>query len=93
MNLRVVFSFFLKAFLVVAVLYMAAAFVSVATKLTNTRELVATLEAELAAQRQVNDELEDMVENGITDDYIIKKARSYGYVLPGETVYADVFGK
>ncbi|MBE6938912.1 MAG: septum formation initiator family protein [Ruminococcaceae bacterium] len=93
MNLRVVFSFVLKAFLVVAALYLSATFVSVGARLTRTRELVAELEAELAAQRQVNDELQDMVENGITEDYIIKKARSYGYVLPGETVYADLFGK
>ncbi len=93
MNVRVVFNFILKAVLVVAALYLSATFVSVAAKLDRTKELVAELEAELAAQRQVNDELEYMVENGITDDYIIKKARTYGYVLPGEVVYADIFGK
>lgn len=93
MKVRVVFSFILKALLVVGALYLSASFVSVASKLDQTKKLVAELEAELAAQRQVNDELEDMVENGITDDYIIRKARSYGYVLPGEIVYADVFGE
>ncbi|MBR4940575.1 MAG: septum formation initiator family protein [Clostridia bacterium] len=93
MNGRVVFNFILKAVLVVAALYISATFVSVAAKLDQTKKLVAELEAELAAQRQVNDELQNMVDNGITDDYIIKKARSYGYVLPGEIVYADVFGK
>ena len=93
MNGRVVFNFILKAVLVVAALYISATIVSVAAKLDQTKKLVAELEAELAAQRQVNDELQNMVDNGITDDYIIKKARSYGYVLPGEIVYADVFGK
>ena len=93
MKMRVVFNFILKALLVVAALYLSASLVSVASKLDQTKKLVAELEAELAAQRQVNDELEEMVENGITDDYIIRKARSYGYVLPEEIVYADVFGE
>lgn len=90
---KLVFGFILKTALVFAALYISVSFVSVAEKLSRARRDYAELTEALAAQRQENDELRDMVENGITDDYIIKKARSYGYVLPDETVYADIFGK
>ncbi|MDD6261840.1 MAG: septum formation initiator family protein [Clostridiales bacterium] len=90
---KLVFGFILKTALVFAALYISVSFVSVAEKLSRARRDYAELTEALAAQRQENDELRDMVENGITDDYIIKKARSYGYVLPDETIYADIFGK
>ncbi|MGN1451006.1 MAG: septum formation initiator family protein [Eubacteriales bacterium] len=90
---KLVFGFILKTALVFAALYISVSFVSVAEKLSRARREYAELTEELAAQRQENDELRDMVENGITDDYIIKKARSYGYVLPDDTIYADIFGK
>lgn len=90
---KLVFRFILKTALVFAAFYISVSFVSVAEKLSRARRDYAELTEELAAQRQANDELQDMVENGITDDYIIKKARSYGYVLPDETIYADIFGK
>ena len=90
---KLVFGFILKTALVFAALYISVSFVNVAEKLSRARRDYAELTEALAAQRQENDELRDMVENGITDDYIIKKARSYGYVLPDETIYADIFGK
>ncbi len=90
---KLVFGFILKTALVFAAIYISVSFVSVAEKLSRARRDYAELTEALAAQRQENDELRDMVENGITDDYIIKKARSYGYVLPDETIYADIFGK
>ena len=38
-------------------------------------------------------ELEDLVEGGITDRYVINVARQKGYILPGEHVFVDIYGQ
>ncbi|MBQ5973170.1 MAG: septum formation initiator family protein [Oscillospiraceae bacterium] len=93
MREHIVLKFIVKAVFAAVAVYAAAAFVSAAAKLDRARRAREELEQAVAAQRQINDELAYMVENGVTDEYIIKQARSYGYVLPDEIVYADVFGQ
>ncbi len=82
-----------KTLAVVAVLYIAGTYISMTSKLEAAQKDYKALVKQHALAQQDTEELRDMVDNGIDEAYIIRKARERGYVLPGEIVFADIYSK
>ncbi len=55
---------------------------------------LAQVENQIEEQTVVNQEMQDLLDKGIDDSYIIKQARELlNFVFPNEKVYKDVTGK
>ena len=67
-------------------LLLASAFVSIEIQRNALARDAATYRAELAAAASYNRQLTADVATKQTNDYVVNKARDYGYVLPGETL-------
>lgn len=85
--------FILKTVAVVIGLYLCTSYFSMSGRLADAQAEYDALRATHAVEQQKTAELEDLVEEGMTDRYIISVARQRGYILPGERVFIDVYGQ
>ncbi len=85
--------FVLKTVSVVIGLYLCTSYFSMNSRLAEAQAEYDALRATHAVEQQKTAELEDLVEEGMTDRYIISIARQRGYILPGERVFIDVYGQ
>ena len=83
----------LKTAAVVVGLYLGATYLSLRTELEEAQAEYELLRASHALEQQKTAELEDLVEGGITDRYVINVAQQKGYILPGEHVFVDIYGQ
>ena len=72
--------------LLFAGLLLASAFVAIEIQRNALAHDAAAYQAELAAAAAYNHQLTTDIAAKQTSDYVINKARDYGYVLPGETL-------
>lgn len=85
--------FVLKTAAVVVALYLCTSYLSLSAELTDAQNEYQDLHKAHALEQQKTAELEDLVDSGITDRYVINVARQKGYILPGERVYIDIYGQ
>ena len=76
----------LALLLLVAGLLLASAFVAIEVQRSALARQAAVYRADIAAAQATNAQLAADVAAKKTDDYVVNKARDYGYVLPGETL-------
>lgn len=72
--------------LLFAGLILASAFVAIEVQRNGLARDARTYRAELAAAAAYNQQLTADIATKKTDDYVVNRARDYGYVLPGETL-------
>lgn len=72
--------------LLFAGLLLASAFVAIEIQRNTLARDAAAYRADLAAAAAYNAQLTADVATKQTNDYVVNKARDYGYVLPGETL-------
>ncbi len=85
--------FVLKTVAVVIGLYLCTSYFSMSGRLADAQAEYEELRANHAVEQQKTAELEDLVEDGMTDRYIIQVARERGYILPGERIFIDIYGQ
>jgi cell division protein FtsB len=85
--------FIMKTAAVVIGLYLFTSYFSMSAELADAQAEYDALRATHAVEQQKTAELEDLVEDGMTDRYIISVARSRGYILPGEQIFIDIYGQ
>ena len=76
----------LALLLLVAGLLLASAFVAIEIQRNALAHQAAELQASIVADTARNAQLNAGVATKKTDDYVMNKARDYGYVLPSETL-------
>ena len=76
----------LALLLLVAGLLLASAFVAIEVQRSALARQAAVYRADIAAAQATNVQLASDVAAKKTDDYVVNKARDYGYVLPGEAL-------
>ena len=82
-----------KTVVVAGALLIGVKFISLSAEVADARKAYSELKSEHASAQQDTAELQDAVDNGITDRYIIKVAHKYGYALPNETLYLDIYSE
>ncbi|MBR5783085.1 MAG: septum formation initiator family protein [Clostridia bacterium] len=87
-----VLDFIIKICFVVFLVYCAVTIVGTQIQIKDKTVQLEALQAKITAQEVKNEELRDLLENGIDDEYIAKIAREHGYALPDERVYESVEG-
>ena len=76
----------LAMLLLIAGLLLASAFVAIEIQRNGLARQAADLRRDIAAQQATYADLSGQVAAKKTDDYVVNKARDYGYVLPGEAL-------
>ena len=76
----------LAMLLLIAGLLLASAFVAIEVQRSALARQAAVYRADIAAAQATNVQLASDVAAKKTDDYVVNKARDYGYVLPGEAL-------
>jgi cell division protein FtsB len=76
----------LALLLLVAGLLLASAFVAIEVQRSALAREAAAYRADIAAAEATHAQLAADVAAKKTDDYVVNKARDYGYVLPGEAL-------
>jgi len=76
----------LAMLLLIAGLLLASAFVAIEIQRNGLARQAADLQRDIAAQQATYAQLSADVAAKKTDDYVVNKARDYGYVLPGEAL-------
>jgi len=76
----------LAMLLLSAGLLLASAFVAIQIQRNSLAHQAAGLQADIVARQADNGRLNAQIAAKQTDDYVVNKARDYGYVLPGETL-------
>ena len=85
--------FFKLALLLIAIIS-AVQLISIHSSISEKEEQLAALEQELAATTAENEQLQQQLEQGVTDEYIEDVAREQlGYVSPFERIFIDVAGE
>lgn len=85
--------FFKLALFLIAIIS-AVQLISIHSSILEKEEQLAALEQELAATTAENEQLQQQLEQGITDEYIEDVAREQlGYVSPFERIFIDVAGE
>lgn len=72
--------------------YLVAGLVFNQVQIAAKRQELASVQAQLAAQQQQNDELSRVLESGSDLEIIERVARDKGYAKPNERVFVDVTG-
>lgn len=76
----------LAMLVLIAGLLLASAFVAIEIQRNALSRQAETYRAEIAAAESTRSQLAADVASKRTDDYVMNKARDYGYVLPGEAL-------
>lgn len=76
----------LAMLLLLAGLLLASAFVAIEIQRNGLARQAAAINADIAAAQATNTQLSADVAAKKTDDYVVNKARDYGYVRPGEAL-------
>lgn len=80
--------------LVAFTIYVLISFVFINQDVKRTNDEVKNLQAKIDEKAIVNQQVQEMIENGVDQNYIIKMAREkLGFVFPNERVYIDISGK
>ena len=83
-----------KIFLCGFAVYAAFTLISLKMQISERTDEVKALEQSVAQQEMTNAQLSEILENGMTDEYIADAARDkLGYVKPGERVFVDTSSK
>lgn len=81
---------FSAAFAIYAAFTLVSLQLEISAKRQENEQLVAALDAQIVK----NSELEDVISDGLNEEYIAKIAReSLDYVVPGEIVFVDISSK
>lgn len=78
--------------LVILFLYCGATLVNQSADISRMQKQKETLSAQLSAQEEENERLQEIVDSENKDDYIEQKAREKGYVKGDEIVFYDISG-
>lgn len=85
--------FFKLALFLIAIIS-AVQLISIHSSISEKEEQLAALEQELAATTAENEQLQQQLDQGVTDEYIEDVAREQlGYVSPFERIFIDVAGE
>jgi len=85
---------FTKVFLCGFAVYAAVTLISLQLQINERKNEINTLSDDLAAQEVTNAELKEVLDNGLTDEYIAREAREkLGYASPGERIFVDTSSK
>jgi len=85
--------FFKLALFLIAIIS-AVQLISIHSSISANEEQLAKLEQELAVTTAENEQLQQQLEQGVTDEYIENIAREQlGYVSPFERIFIDVAGE
>lgn len=85
--------FFKLALLLIAIIS-AVQLVSIHSSISEKEKQLAALEQELTATTAENEQLQQQLDQGVTDEYIEDVAREQlGYVSPFERIFIDVAGE
>lgn len=87
------FRFLLKSFVVLFVFYFLIQFIVMGAQIRDKQQELATLKLQAQEQRLTNDELQNLLDSGLTDEYIERIARDkLGLAYQGERVFIDISG-
>lgn len=82
-----------KVFMACFVCYAVYTLVTLGIAIMNKETAIRELQEQIEMQKIENDELKDMVENGVSQDYIEKIAREkLGLAYPNERIFVDSEG-
>lgn len=85
--------FLLKSFALLFVFYFVIQFIVIASQIREKKQELAELQAQVDEQQLANDELQNMLDSGLTDEYIERIARDkLGLAYQGERVFIDISG-
>ncbi len=79
-----------KIVITVLMIYMAISLLDLRAQIDTVQGESQALAAQIAEQRQENQQLAEAIENSDDPEMLESVARSKGYVKPGETLYIDV---
>ncbi len=77
----------IKAILLLFLIYTLVSFIRIRMQINEKKAQLNAVNEKITTQQEKNGELNDLLENGITDDYIARIARENGYGMPSERVY------
>jgi len=69
-------------------LVLAAAFVGITVQANALAREITSLHANITAAQAQGDALRQVISNQHTDDYVVQKARDFGYIGANESLYA-----
>ena len=85
--------FLLKSFALRFVFYFVIQFIVIASQIREKKQELASLQDQVDEQQLANDELQNMLDSGLTDEYIERIARDkLGLAYQGERVFIDISG-
>lgn len=85
--------FLLKSFVLLFIFYFMIQFVIMGSQIREKKQELGALEQQVAQQQLTNDELQNMLDSGLTDEYIERIARDkLGLAYQGERVFIDISG-
>ena len=82
--------------IIMTVLFISAAVIFIISiialkkEINESRQEVAVLQSQCDEQEAENAELQSMIDSGDQDEYMEKRAREDGYIMPGDRVYQDI---
>lgn len=80
--------------LLVFTIYVVVSCFTVLSSIRDKKYETASLQQQIQEKEEMNKELQEVLDNGIDQDYVIKRAREkLGLVFPDERVYVDISGK
>lgn len=80
--------------LIVFTIYIIASFFWIQQSIREKNTKLAALQLQIDQQTVENEEIQDLLEKGIGDEYIVKIAREQlDYAFPDERIYRDVIGQ
>lgn len=84
---------FPKIALVAFVVYSIVTLISLYVQRGHGEEEATVLESQLKEERLKREQLTQLVEDEVDEDYIVSEAQKAGYAAPEERVYKDVAGQ
>lgn len=85
--------FLLKSFALLFVVYFVIQFIVIVSQIREKKQELAELQAQMNEQQLANDELQNLLDSGLTNEYIERIARDkLGLAYQGERVFIDISG-
>ncbi|MCX7614318.1 MAG: septum formation initiator family protein [Clostridiales bacterium] len=85
---------FTKIFLCGFAVYAAITLISLQLQINDHKSEIKSLSNDLAKQKIANTELQEVLDNGLNDEYVAREARDkLGYASPGERIFVDTSSK
>jgi len=84
---------FPKILLVAFVVYSIVTLISLQIQRNDGEDNVAVLESQVKEERLKQEQLTQLLEDEVSDEYIVSEAQKSGYAAPEERVFKDVAGQ